>query len=941
MSKYFWILLTLATLIVFLPTVGTYFSQDDWVFLSHVYKQPFSSVFKHYPEAFYRPVGQQLFFFIGSRLFGLEAQGFHLFGLIIHLFNVWLLSKLLNIRDCDRRLKYFLLTFYAVNPAHFVALNWLTQINLEIAVAFSLLTILLWKRTIFSFFLFLGALLSHEIVVLLPVFMALESSKGPTSPRRGRVLLKSAMFLCFGVLVLIVKYLINPFSSQSDYSLSLDLPGLLATSKWYLLRAFVIPEGIRNFPIWLIILSLIPGLILILLFRQKLARGLGIYLLGVLPVLEFENHFLAGYAVFGIVLMIIELGKNKVVARKIFWVLSTIAIILFSASFTYFNYSNHWSTGRGTVSRQLTQEYTWADFNGKKEVLSRSKDFENNSEVYFASMIGKQFQVLDRGVSRGVFDTLFYRGNDMTTQFLPDAEFFKDRILAGKFPKWNPWIMAGMPYFLDPQNFLWYPPNYIFLLVQVEVGFLVLLIGHLALAGWGVKKVLGEFGIFGKLAVFGALMFILSPKLIGHIEEGNWTLVVAVSWLPMLYWALKKNKFWGTVISLAAIIINNLNIGYYSVLFVLFYFLTHLGQNRSLSAAIQERSLIALARRLLKILIISAILTTPRWLPLVLWGSQTVRANLREASLPVWSWTKIVKSLVFPLASGHPGLQNEEILYLGLVPLAVLILGVLGILGRLGKLGTMIRKGVSLLRQGDSLLWLIWLLFVFFVALNNKTPLFNLIKWLPGFSLLRITTRPWIFAPLALALAVPSMIRRIGDIRQIRGIWVSQKIVRPAALVLAILVLVEFIWFDWRIFSRREIVLDPVPKRFYRQMATEGIPVRAYCTTGCLDRLTAQRMEIALLGGNNPIQLLEFVDYLQRAGGYREAGYHPILPPYTVFNQRPQPNAELLGKTATKFVVSPYELTGNNFGLMDQEGNFRLYQNTVKISVKDHYFEVH
>ena len=359
------------------------------------------------------------------------------------------------------------------------------------------------------------------------------------------------------------------------------------------------------------------------------------------------------------------------------------------------------------------------------------------------------------------------------------------------------------------------------------------------------------------------------------------------------------------------------------MIFILFYLLAHLNQKRSLLAA---------ARRLLKIFAAVLFLTIPRWLPLAVFGGQTVRANLAEAPLPVWSWTKIVKSLVFPLVAGHPVLQNEEILYLGIVPIILIF-------------AFLVFKGLSLRRQGQSFsesrFWLIWLGFLSLVVLNQKTPFFYLIKWLPGFSLLRITTRPWIFAPLALALAVPSMIRRIGDIRQIRGIWVSQKIVRPAALVLAILVLVEFIWFDWRIFSRREIVLDPVPKRFYRQMATEGIPVRAYCTTGCLDRLTAQRMEIALLGGNNPIQLLEFVDYLQRAGGYREAGYHPILPPYTVFNQRPQPNAELLGKTATKFVVSPYELTGNNFGLMDQEGNFRLYQNTVKISVKDHYFEVH
>ena len=124
-------------------------------------------------------------------------------------------------------------------------------------------------------------------------------------------------------------------------------------------------------------------------------------------------------------------------------------------------------------------------------------------------------------------------------------------------------------------------------------------------------------------------------------------------------------------------------------------------------------------------------------------------------------------------------------------------------------------------------------------------------------------------------------------------------------------------------------------------MAAEGTLVRAYCTTGCLDRLTAHRMGIALLGGNNPIQLKSFVEYLQMAGGYKEQGYHPILPPYTVFNQLPQPNAELSAQTATKFVVSPYELMDNNLKLIDQEGDYRLYLNFVSTSeFKDHYFKL-
>jgi hypothetical protein len=151
----------------------------------------------------------------------------------------------------------------------------------------------------------------------------------------------------------------------------------------------------------------------------------------------------------------------------------------------------------------------------------------------------------------------------------------------------------------------------------------------------------------------------------------------------------------------------------------------------------------------------------------------------------------------------------------------------------------------------------------------------------------------------------------------------------------------EFGIFGYTLFARRNIPLDPLPLRFYERIILDGTPVRTYCTTGCIDRLTAQRMGIALLHGNNPIQFTEFVRYLKDAGRYRESAYHPILPPYTAFSSMPQPSAELLGQTATKFVVSPYELDDPLFILEMQEGNWRLYENRAPLAeFKDHHFEL-
>ncbi|GEM_PF-5641690 len=918
------ILALLSALLIFSPVLNTYFSQDDWVFLSHTYKQPFVKIFDHHSDTFYRPVGQQLFFWMGSRLFGLDASGFHLLGLLIHLINIVLLWKILRYfsakpstglymakRDpappdkISIYTQFLLLLFYAVNPAHFVALNWLTQVDIEIAVSFALASTYILRPGLFlkgqAFLLQICALvlyslgvLSHELVVFLPIIWWLWFKQR-----------KMAVFgLTAGLVLIGAKFLANPFSPNADYTVSTNLLGIISTLKWYGLRALSIPEGIRNFPVWLAISSLAPAVFLILIFRQKLIKGIGIYLLGILPVLGFGSHLLAAYAVFGIALMAIELGKTTVISRTTM-ILASVIVLSLSFLFVNFNYSNHWSTSRGIISNRLTEDYFILDLEGRKEISAGVTDYKNNPEMYFSSMKGKQFEVLDRGFGKGIIDLMLYRGNDMTTQFLPDALFFKDSLLAGKFPMWNPWIMAGMPYFLDPQNFLWYLPNYILLLLPLELGFLILLIGHLLFAGLFVRKVSDTLQKSNWIGWLGVAMFVFSPKLVSHIEEGNWTLVIAACWLPFLYWALKNKRFNWTAISLAAVIINNLNIGYYSILFVILFLL------------FQKRPGPPAGGPGLKMFLATFLLTIPRWLPLVIFGNQTVRANLQEAPLPFWSWMKIIKSLFFPLAGGHPVLQNEEILHVGIIPVLLIVI-------------YLVFKGPALLRQqGRALFWIVWLGFISLVAINLKTPFFYLIKFIPGFSLLRITTRAWIFAPLALAIFVPKIIYGLA------------KKSRLLAGVLAIAILLEFAYFDYGIFSRRQAIKDDVPFRFYQTMASEGILTRIYCTTGCLDRLTAQKMGIALLGGNNPVQLTSFVNYLQKAGGYTEAAYFPILPPYTVFDQQPQPNAELLGLTATKFVISPYELTDRNFELKDQYGEYRLYLNTVKLmETKDHYFNL-
>ena len=79
-------------------------------------------------------------------------------------------------------------------------------------------------------------------------------------------------------------------------------------------------------------------------------------------------------------------------------IMGLLSVMMLSSSFlfVYFSYPNHWSTTRGIISQKLTEEYISSSLERHSEILDWANDFKGNPEVYFSSMMGRQFKVLDR-----------------------------------------------------------------------------------------------------------------------------------------------------------------------------------------------------------------------------------------------------------------------------------------------------------------------------------------------------------------------------------------------------------------------------------------------------------------------------------------------------------------------------------------------------------------
>ena len=132
-----------------------------------------------------------------------------------------------------------------------------------------------------------------------------------------------------------------------------------------------------------------------------------------------------------------------------------------------------------------------------------------------------------------------YWGTPML-QFVPWWEQAVDMLRAGELPLWNTEVGMGAPLFANYQSALLYPPTWLYLIGGLIGGvgviawlMAVLIVFHLAVAGYGMAAVLKRLGAGTWAQVFGGLAFGMSTYLVSRSQFLS--INAAAAWLP---WAL-------------------------------------------------------------------------------------------------------------------------------------------------------------------------------------------------------------------------------------------------------------------------------------------------------------------------------------------------------------------------------------------------------------------
>jgi len=325
-------------------------------------------------------------------------------------------------------------------------------------------------------------------------------------------------------------------------------------------------------------------------------------------------------------------------------------------------------------------------------------------------------------------------GTDLPREIWPLANFVKQSLLtSGELPLWRPYLLSGAPIIGHPVAPIFYPPYWITLILPIALALNLNVVLHIFWMGLGTYLYMRwETGTRWEAALVSAIIFSQAPMWIAHISGGHIPMIAAIAWWPWIW--LGWNRYLTTIkarwvavvgVGLAAQLMNHGMFAALSWLAIAIFTLARLIQSRGL---VYKRFIKGWIISLVIAFSLSAIHLLP-FLELV--GDSTRATITREdaafGSLP----PPLLLSALFP-----PDLKFPEwFLYPGIGALVFVLTGL--------ALGWSRRERYAAIVVLGGLV----------LALGASTPLFDLLySIIPGYSVLRVPARWWLFSLFALSL---------------------------------------------------------------------------------------------------------------------------------------------------------------------------------------------
>jgi len=146
---------------------------------------------------------------------------------------------------------------------------------------------------------------------------------------------------------------------------------------------------------------------------------------------------------------------------------------------------------------------------------------------------------------------------DVSTLYYYWRSFGFESLKAGIIPLWNPDIFCGTPFAAYPESALFYPLNFVFLILSLPAALNTSFILHLFLLAVFQYYWLRFIGSGRWPALLGSLVLLFSGPVILHLTAGHLSNICTMAWVPLLFLSaegfLRTRKLrWAAILGLLA-----------------------------------------------------------------------------------------------------------------------------------------------------------------------------------------------------------------------------------------------------------------------------------------------------------------------------------------------------------------------------------------------------
>jgi hypothetical protein len=336
---------------------------------------------------------------------------------------------------------------------------------------------------------------------------------------------------------------------------------------------------------------------------------------------------------------------------------------------------------------------------------------------------------------------------DAFSYYYPMRVYAAEVVSRGHLPLWNPLIFSGFPLLADIEVGIFYPPNWLFLILPAPLAMNLVVLSSYLLAGLFTYLYARAIQITRFGGLVAGLIFMFSGFMIAHLEYTS--IINAACWFPLLLFFLERMRHrfaWhyliGGALTLALQIFgSHPQIFVYSLmaagLYVMFFGLADRPPGG------RTKYLLGCAATVFGGLVLAAC----QILPTLELASHSIREEISyniftEGSLPL----SHLLLFIFPYLFGGPSTGpyipwwgrwrlNEVSGYVGMVPL-ILALAVLPLARRVRHV----------------LFWLLLAALGLLLVLGGTTPLYQIMYYLPGYNSFRMPARNLMEVNFALAI---------------------------------------------------------------------------------------------------------------------------------------------------------------------------------------------